>query len=41
VPQDLLDLADEPSQFLASQLPQAFKPQMLATLEKQCRSFMM
>lgn len=38
VPQDIRDMADEPSQYL--QLPDAYRPEMLAMLDLQCRNFL-
>lgn len=38
--QDVLDLAEEPSQFLPSDVPAAFKPESLAVIETQCRNFL-
>ena len=38
VPQEFKDMADEPSQYL--QLPDAYRPEMLAALDMQCRLFL-
>lgn len=38
VPQDVLDLAEEPSQY--REVPDAFRPEALATIETQCRDFL-
>jgi hypothetical protein len=38
--QEVIDLAEEPSQFLAADVPDAFKPESLATIESQCRNFL-
>lgn len=37
--QEVLDLAEEPSQ-LISDVPDAFRPESLATIETQCRNFL-
>jgi hypothetical protein len=38
VPQDFKDMADEPSQIV--QLPDAYRPEMMAMLDMQCRLFL-
>lgn len=38
--QEVLDLAEEPSQFVPADVPEAFKPESLALIESQCRNFL-